>query len=241
VATLEIENLTVRYGRAVALHDVRLAIPDGEIVCLLGANGAGKTTLLNAISGLLPIAAGRILFDGRDISGLPGHHIVRRGLTHVPERRDLFPDMTVRENLMMGAYTRSDANIAGDFDQILAYFPQLRERLAQSAATLSGGEQQMLAIGRALMLRPKMMLLDEPSLGLAPQILDTIFDIVTAINREHGTAIFLVEQNTQVALAVSSFGYVLETGSIVAADEADTLLQSDLVRRSYLGISEPVT
>ncbi len=235
---LEIERLSVRHGNITALADVTLRVEPGATVCMLGANGAGKTTLLNTISGLLKAAAGTIRFDGREIVGARGHEIVRLGISHVPERRDLFPDMSVRENIMMGAYTRADDEVDADFDQVVTYFPILKERLSQIANTLSGGEQQMLAIGRALMAKPRLLLLDEPSLGLAPQVLDQIFEIIERINTENGTTIFLVEQNTQVALAVSSYGYVLETGKIVAEDKAANLLENDLIRRSYLGISE---
>lgn len=233
---LLVENLSVSYGRMQALRGVSLAVAAGEIVTLLGANGAGKSTLLAAISGLLPAQQGTIALEGRPIGGLRSDVIVRRGVALVPERRDLFSDMSVIENLEMGAYARSDAAaIRSDLDQVLGYFPVLAQRRRQLASTLSGGEQQMLAIGRALMLRPRLLLLDEPSLGVAPLILETIFAIVARINREQRTTILLVEQNTLVALTVANRAYVLETGRIVASGTSAELKTSDAIRRSYLG------
>jgi branched-chain amino acid transport system ATP-binding protein len=233
---LNVADLHVRYGRLHALQGVSLEVADRSIVALLGINGAGKSTLLSAIAGVVPIAAGRIRFEGEDIAGLPPHRIVRRGIALVPERRDLFPELSVAENLAMGAYARRDRQaVRADLERVCGYFPILRERSRQRAAMLSGGEQQMLAIGRALMARPRMLLLDEPSLGLAPRVLDAIFGIVERINREEGTAVFLVEQNTRLALAVAGFAYVLETGRVVAQGRSSELLDSELIRRSFLG------
>jgi branched-chain amino acid transport system ATP-binding protein len=233
---LSVADLHVRYGRLHALQGVTLEVAESSVVALLGVNGAGKSTLLAAIAGAVPVAAGRVVFDGRNIAGLPPHRIVRRGISLVPERRDLFPEMSVAENLAMGAYTRRDREgVRADLERVCGYFPILRERSHQRAAMLSGGEQQMLAIGRALMARPRMLLLDEPSLGLAPRVLDAIFGIVERINREERTTVLLVEQNTRLALTLARFAYVLETGRIVAQWASEKLLDSDLVRRSFLG------
>jgi len=212
-------------------------VPAGKIVALLGVNGAGKTTLLSAIAGLLPISGGTITLDGTDLVGLKPERVVRHSIALVPERRELFPEMTVAENLAMGAYLRSDrAAIRADLALAYDYFPALRPRRLQLSSTLSGGEQQMVAIARALMSRPKYLLLDEPSLGLSPVMLESIFEIIERINRDEGTTIFLVEQNTRVALSVSSYAYVLETGQVVAEGESAQLLDSDLIRRSFLGL-----
>ena len=232
---LSVSGLVVRYGAIEALHGIDLEVPAGKIVTLIGSNGAGKTTTLRALSGLLRPASGSVVFDGEPIGGLPPHEIVRRGVVQAPEGRGVFPNMTVDENLSLGAYARKDhAAIAADRQKALALFPRLRERLAQSAGTLSGGEQQMLAIARALLARPKLLLLDEPSLGLAPQVVATIFRIVRDINAE-GTTILLVEQNARMALSVSHLGCVLEVGRIVLRDEAKALASSDAVRKAYLG------
>jgi branched-chain amino acid transport system ATP-binding protein len=232
---LEVEGLVARYGRITALHGISLTIEAGEIVTLLGANGAGKTTTLRTISGLMAGAAGNVRFDGADITKLPAERIVRAGIGHAPEGRRVFPRMTVRENLFLGAYTRSGKReIADDTERILATFPRLRERLDQRAATLSGGEQQMLAIGRALMSRPRLLLLDEPSLGLAPLLIQTIFEVIADI-RSRGTAVLLVEQNARAALAVASRGYVLELGRIALAGTSADLLANDAVAAAYLG------
>jgi branched-chain amino acid transport system ATP-binding protein len=213
-------------------------VPEGRIVALLGVNGAGKTTLLSAIAGLVPISRGTIGLDGADLVGLKPERVVRHRIALVPERRELFAEMTVAENLAMGAYLRSDDDaVRGDLEQAYDYFPVLRSRRSQLSSTLSGGEQQMLAIARALMSRPKYLLLDEPSLGLSPVMLESIFEIIERINREEGTTIFLVEQNTRVALSVSSYAYVLETGQVVAEGASVELLDSDLVRRSFLGLA----
>jgi branched-chain amino acid transport system ATP-binding protein len=235
VALLEVEGLVARYGRITALNGISLTIEAGEIVTLLGANGAGKTTTLRTISGLMTAAAGSVRFDGADITKLPAERIVRAGIGHAPEGRRVFPRMTVRENLFLGAYTRNaKRDIADDTERILTTFPRLRERLDQRAATLSGGEQQMLAIGRALMSRPRLLLLDEPSLGLAPLLIQTIFEVIADI-RERGTAVLLVEQNARAALAVASRGYVLELGRIALEGTSRDLLANDAIAAAYLG------
>ena len=232
---LTLDNVQVSYGAIRALQNVSLQINAGEIVTLIGANGAGKSTTLRAISGLVPANAGRIVMEGKDITLLPADKIVKLGIGHSPEGRRVFANMTVRENLELGAYTRSDrAGIKQDFDRALSLFPRLQERIGQNAGTLSGGEQQMLAMGRALMARPKLLLLDEPSLGLAPFLVRDIFQIIRDINVQ-GTTVLLVEQNAHMALGVAHRGYVLETGSIVMADEAKALLANDAVKKAYLG------
>ena len=233
---LKVSDLHVYYGRLHALQGISLEIPTGGIVALLGVNGAGKSSLLGAIAGIVRATSGKVEFEGTDLSGLSADRIVRHGVSLVPERRDLFPEMSVAENLAMGAYSRKDVRAAAtDLERILDYFPILRERSRQRAAQLSGGEQQMLAIGRALMARPRVLLLDEPSLGLAPRMLDAIFGIIERINREDGTTVFLVEQNTHLALAVASFAHVIETGRLVADGTSAQLLGSDLIKRSFLG------
>jgi branched-chain amino acid transport system ATP-binding protein len=235
MALLEVDGLVARYGRITALEGISLAVEAGEIVTLIGANGAGKTTTLRAISGLVRPAAGTIRFDGRDISRLPPDEIVRAGISHSPEGRRVFPRMSVRENLELGAYTRtSKAEIAEDLERVLAIFPRLKERFAQKAGTMSGGEQQMLAIARALMSRPRVLLLDEPSLGLSPKLVQTIFEVIRDINRR-GTTILLIEQNARQALAVAARGYVLEVGRIAHEGAASALAASEAVRAAYLG------
>ena len=232
---LEITDLHVHYGAIHALHGISLGVEPGNIVTLIGANGAGKSTTLRAISGLLSPSAGRIVFDGKDITGWAPHRITALGLVHVPEGRGIFANLTVDENLDLGAFQRKDkAAIAKDRDKALELFPRIRERLKQSAGTLSGGEQQMLAIARALMAQPRMLLLDEPSLGLAPQIVQTIFRIIADINAA-GTTILLVEQNAHMALKAAHHGHVLEVGKIVLSDTAKALAASDQVREAYLG------
>ena len=226
--------LDVAYGQIRALKGVALAVGRGEIVALLGNNGAGKTTTLKTISGLLRPTSGTITLEGQPLAGVPPHEIVMRGLAHVPEGRRIFNRLTVRENLVMGAYTRRDAGIAADLDRVFALFPRLGERVAQVAGTLSGGEQQMLAIARALMLGPRLLLLDEPSMGLAPVLVEQIFDTIVDINRQ-GTTILLVEQNAAMALSIAHRGYVLETGSIALAGTAAELSDNADVRRAYLG------
>ncbi|WP_242340432.1 ABC transporter ATP-binding protein [Anaeromyxobacter sp. SG66] len=231
---LAIEDLHVFYGGIHALKGVALQVKRGEIVALLGNNGAGKTTTLKCISGLVSHRRGRITLDGRVLSGAPPHEIVLRGIAHVPEGRRIFNRLTVRENLGMGAYLRSDAGVSADLDRVFALFPILRERLGQSAGTLSGGEQQMLAIGRALMASPRLLLLDEPSMGLSPVLVERIFETIAGINRQ-GTTILLVEQNAAMALAVAHRGYVLETGTIALSGTAAELAENPQVKRAYLG------
>jgi branched-chain amino acid transport system ATP-binding protein len=231
---LEIEDLHVFYGEIQALEGVALQVRRGEIVTLLGNNGAGKTTTLKTISGLLAPRRGRVVLEGQPLSGMPAHDVVRRGIAHVPEGRRIFNRLTVRENLMMGAYPRNDEKIAADLDRAFALFPVLRERVAQVAGTLSGGEQQMLAIGRALMANPRLLLLDEPSMGLSPVLVERIFETILDINRQ-GTTILLVEQNAAMALAIAHRGYVLETGHIVLSGVAAELADNPDVRRAYLG------
>jgi branched-chain amino acid transport system ATP-binding protein len=235
---LEVDGLIARYGRITALGGISLRVEEGEIVTLIGANGAGKTTTLRAISGLVRPAAGTIRFEGRDLHGMAPNAIVRLGIGHAPEGRRVFPRMTVRENLELGAYTRTgNAEIAADLEAVLATFPRLRERLEQKAGTMSGGEQQMLAIGRAMMARPRLLLLDEPSLGLSPLFVQTIFGVIRSIN-QRGTTVLLIEQNAHQALAVASRGYVLETGRVVFEGTSAELLASAEVRAAYLGGGE---
>jgi branched-chain amino acid transport system ATP-binding protein len=232
---LRLEDVHVGYGEIPALKGVALQVQTGEIVALLGNNGAGKTTTLRTISGLLVPTRGALTLDDASLAGVPPHAIVRRGIAHVPEGRRIFNRLTVRENLMMGAFTRTDtASIEADLEKVLALFPRLEERITQVAGTLSGGEQQMLAIGRALMARPRLLLLDEPSMGLAPVLVEQIFDTVRDINRL-GTTILLVEQNAAMALAVAHRGYVIETGIIVLSGTAAELADNPDVRRAYLG------
>jgi branched-chain amino acid transport system ATP-binding protein len=230
---LSIEDLDVYYGRIQALRGVTLDVDDGEIVTLLGANGAGKTTTLRTISGQHQPAGGTITFDGYRIDGLAAHEVVSLGLSHVPEGRRIFPRMTVLENLKMGAYQRR-GSLTEDLNRVFELFPVLKERRSQDGGTLSGGEQQMLAIGRALMAGPRLLLLDEPSMGLAPMVVTKIFEILAEINAQ-GTTILLVEQNAAQALRVAARGYVLETGSVALSDRADTLLADNRVRSAYLG------
>ena len=234
---LEINDIHTYYGSIHALKGISLEVYEGEIVTLLGANGAGKTTTLRSINGLNRPRQGRILFEGRDITSVSAHDIVKRGIAQSPEGRRLFPRMSVTENLEMGAFQRNDrAGIREDMDRVFELFPRLKERRSQKAGTMSGGEQQMCAIGRALMARPKLLLLDEPSLGLAPIFVERIFDIVHTIN-EQGTSILLVEQNALMALEAANRGYVLETGRIVLADAAEALKTNEQVRKTYLGES----
>ena len=233
---LEVHNLSVQYGSITALHGISLSVPSEGIVTLIGGNGAGKTTTLRAISGMVKPTSGRILFDGQDITGLAPHEIVRRGLAHSPEGRLVFANLTVMENLRMGAYLQRDARwIASELDHVFGMFPRLRERREQQAGTLSGGEQQMLAIGRALMSRPRFLMLDEPSLGIAPLLVKEIFARLVELNRERSLPILLVEQNAHLALEVSSHGYVLETGRVLLSDRSSVLRDSPEVRSAYLG------
>ncbi|PYM27630.1 MAG: ABC transporter ATP-binding protein [Candidatus Rokuibacteriota bacterium] len=231
---LALEDLEVYYGEIHALKRVSLEVRDREIVALLGNNGAGKTTTLKTVSGLLAPRRGRVSFEGRPLTGVAPHEIVARGIAHVPEGRRIFNRLTVRENLLMGAYLRADGGIAADLERVFALFPRLHERLTQVAGTLSGGEQQMLAIGRALMARPKVLLLDEPSMGLAPVLVEQIFETIAEVNRQ-GTTILLVEQNAAMALSIANRGYVLETGSVVLSGTAAALGENSEVRRAYLG------
>ncbi|MFM8468617.1 MAG: ABC transporter ATP-binding protein [Limisphaerales bacterium] len=233
---LEVKNLSVSYGAIAALHGISLSVKQGDIVTLIGGNGAGKTTTLRAISGLQTAASGEVIYEGRDITRLPAHEIVKLGLAHVPEGRMVFANLTVLENLQMGAYLRSDrAGIAADLAYVFSVFPRLKEREKQISGTLSGGEQQMLAIGRALMSKPKFLMLDEPSLGIAPLLVKTIFEKIVEINREQGITILLVEQNANLALEVSRFGYVLETGRVILQDESAKLRTNPQVKSAYLG------
>ena len=232
---LEIDNLQVHYGAVRALHGISLRVDQGEIVTLIGANGAGKSTTLRTISGLVRGSGGAIRFNGEDITRIGPADIVKRGIGHSPEGRRVFADMSVRENLELGAYTRQDrAGIRSDMERILVLFPRLKERIAQTAGTLSGGEQQMLAMGRALMGRPKLLLLDEPSLGLAPFLVRDIFAIVRDLNKQ-GTTVMLVEQNAHMALGIAHRGYVLETGEVILSDSSSELLRNDEVKKAYLG------
>jgi branched-chain amino acid transport system ATP-binding protein len=232
---LIMNNIETYYGSIRALKGVSLEVPEGRTVTLLGANGAGKTTTLKTISGITPAARGTIEFMGQRIDQMAPEKIVRLGISHVPEGRQVFKDLTVTENLKMGAYTRKGRrDIEASLQRVYAYYPILQERRQQLAGTLSGGEQQMLAIGRALMARPRLLLLDEPSLGLAPKLVEEIFQIIKTINQE-GITVLLVEQNANKALHIAHYGYVLETGRLTLMDEAKKLLQNDHVRRSYLG------
>jgi branched-chain amino acid transport system ATP-binding protein len=232
---LELKNISVSYGRIEAIHDMSFSVEEGEIVTLIGANGAGKTTTMKTISGILNPSKGSILFDGEDITKMKAHIRVVRGISQAPEGRGIFPGMTVMENLDMGAFGRKDRSTMGeDFDRVFALFPRLAERKTQVGGTMSGGEQQMLAIGRALMSRPKLLLLDEPSLGLAPQVTETIFRTLRDVNAA-GVSILLVEQNAHLALNAAHYGYVLETGEVVMAGPGKALLDSPEIRKAYLG------
>ena len=234
---LELANVEASYGPVQALRGVTLAVPKGKIVTVLGANGAGKSTILKTISGIIDPNKGQIRFDGEEIQRRDPAWIVRRGIGHVPEGREVFPLLTVDENLRMGAYTRSDRDgITSDLEMVYAYFPILKERFRQEAGLLSGGQQQMLAISRALLSRPKLMLMDEPSLGLSPLLTQEIFRIIGLINRQQGTTILLVEQNANMALEVADYGYVLEVGRIVMEDTCKRLLEKEDVQEFYLGM-----
>jgi branched-chain amino acid transport system ATP-binding protein len=232
---LSVQKLSVSYGAIRALDEISLEVPRGSIVTLIGANGAGKTTTLRSISGLVP-GKGKITFEGQEILGWRPEKIVRAGLCHVPEGRMIFANLTVQENLQMGAYTRKDkAAFQKELDYVFGIFPRLKERRKQSAGTLSGGEQQMLAIGRALVSQPKFLMLDEPSLGIAPILVKTIFSKIVEINQERGITVLLVEQNANLAMEVATYGYVLETGKIILQDETAQLRQSPKVKSAYLG------
>ncbi|MBE1285082.1 MAG: ATP-binding cassette domain-containing protein [Rhodobacteraceae bacterium] len=233
---LEMKNIAVNYGKINAIRDISISVPAGKIVTIIGANGAGKTTTLRAMSGMMPIASGEITFEGHRIDHLPAHKIVANGIAHVPEGRRIFPDMTVEENLRTGAFLRKDTDvIENDLEDVFKRFPRLRERRTQLAKTMSGGEQQMLAIGRALMSRPRLLLMDEPSMGLAPVIVEEIAQIVEEIN-EQGLSVVLVEQNAELALELADYAYVLETGNSALEGPANELHDNEHVRAAYLGI-----
>ena len=238
-AQLQVRNLESYYGPVLAVRGISLDVPAGAIVALLGANGAGKTTVLKTISGVLQPDKGTVRFAGEAIARQEPDAIVRRGIVHVPEGREIFPLLSVAQNLAMGAYSRTDRAVPDDIERVLGYFPILRERLAQSAGTLSGGQQQMLALARGLMARPKLMLLDEPSLGLSPRLVRDIFGVIRRLNRDRGIGMLLVEQNARLALDTADFGYVMETGRIVLDGPAETLRQSRDVQEFYLGGSPP--
>lgn len=235
MALLEIENLEVNYGMIKALKGVSFEVNKGEIIALIGANGAGKTTTLHAISGILPSTSGEIIYNGQNITKTPAHKIVKLGISQVPEGRRVFSQLSVFENLLMGAYTRRDkSEINEDLEKIYERFPRLEERKNQIAGTLSGGEQQMLAMGRALMSKPEIILLDEPSMGLSPIFVSEIFDIIKALN-EGGTTVLLVEQNAKKALSIADRAYVLETGNVVLSGKAENIMNDDTVKKAYLG------
>jgi branched-chain amino acid transport system ATP-binding protein len=232
---LEIEGVYTAYDKADVLEGISLKVEPGRITCLLGSNGSGKTTLIRSILGLTPARAGHIAFNGQDITALPTHKVIAAGVACIPEGRKVFPKLTVEENLRLGAYTRRDREVAQDFERVYGYFPRLKERFRQQAGTLSGGEQQMLAISRALMLRPKLLLLDEPSFGLAPLVVQEIFRILRAINRQEGMSMLLVEQNASIALELADQAYLLETGRIIMAGASGVISRDESVRRAYLG------
>lgn len=231
---LKVDSIQTKYGSIYALKGINLVVNEGEIVTIIGANGAGKSTTLNTISGIVRSLAGSITFNGVDITHMPTDKIVESGLVQVPEGREIFPNLTVLENIKLGAYLRKDKNIKDDIEYVTSFFPRLSERFNQLGGTLSGGEQQMLAIARALMSKPKLLLMDEPSLGLAPKFVHGIFDVIKKIN-EQGTTVLLVEQNATLALSVASRGYVMETGKIVLEDKAENLMNNESVKAAYLG------
>ena len=235
---LTLRNIETYYGPIMAIRGVSLEVPEGSIVTVLGANGAGKTTILKAISGVMDLQKGSITFEGKEIRNMDPDRVMRLGIGHVPEGREIFPFLTVRENLLMGAYTRTDSGIEADIEEVYGYFPRLRERAGQAAGSMSGGEQQMLAIGRALMAKPRLLLLDEPSLGLSPKLVKEIFEIVGRINKEKKTTILLVEQNANVALHAADYGYVLEVGRIVMEDTCARLLEKEDIKEFYLGMKQ---
>jgi branched-chain amino acid transport system ATP-binding protein len=236
---LKVANLETYYGPIMAIRGVSFEVQAGSIVTILGSNGAGKTTVLKTVSGVMDPQKGTVLFEGREIQRMDPDKVMRLGISHVPEGREVFPFLSVRENLNMGAYTRRDADeVARDLETVFGYFPVLKERADQRAGSLSGGEQQMLAISRALMARPKVILLDEPSLGLSPKLVKDIFEIIVRINRERGVTILLVEQNANMALKVGDYGYVLEVGRIVMADTCARLVEKEDIKEFYLGIKQ---
>ncbi len=232
---LDVTNLEVKYGAIVALRGVSLSVKEGQIVTMIGANGAGKTTLLRAISGLIEVSSGSIALNGASITNLPAHKVVGLGISHSPEGRMIFANLSVRENLQMGAYLRKDqSGIQSDLKRVFSLFPRLKERVNQQGGTLSGGEQQMLAVGRALMARPRVLLLDEPSLGIGPILVKAIFQTILEINRELGMTILLVEQNAHLALKIAEYGYVLETGSISLEGPSSEIARNEQVKKAYL-------
>jgi branched-chain amino acid transport system ATP-binding protein len=236
MAMLEIENLHTYYGNIHALKGISLTVEKGEIVTLIGANGAGKTTTLRTISGLLHPREGAMMLEGESIVGVPAHQLVYQGIAMVPEGRGIFAKMSVQENLEMGAFSRSDkTSISSSFERVFSLFPRLRERRSQVAGTLSGGEQQMLATGRAMMTNPRILLMDEPSMGLAPVLVEAIFDTIVQINKQEGLTVLLVEQNALMALSIANRGYVLQTGTIVLSDTAQKLTTNEMVQKAYLG------
>ncbi len=234
MAMLEVNGLNVYYGLIHALHDVSFHVNEGEVVALIGANGAGKTTILHTVSGLLAAKSGSVVFEGRDITRKPGHSIVKLGMGHVPEGRRVFPGLTVAENLRMGAFTRPKGEIAASLAEVYEWFPRLEERKNQPAGTLSGGEQQMLAMGRAMMSKPRILLLDEPSMGLSPLFVGEVFKIIEKVSAA-GTTVLLVEQNAKKALSIANRAYVLETGNIIKEGVASELLNDDAIKKAYLG------
>ena len=234
MAMLEVKDINVYYGLIHALHDVSFEVNEGEIVALIGANGAGKTTTLHTVSGLLQAKSGNVIFEGNDITKKPGHSIVKLGMGHVPEGRRVFAGLTVAENLRMGAYTRPKSEIAGSLKEVYEWFPRLEERKNQAAGTLSGGEQQMLAMGRAMMSKPRILLMDEPSMGLSPLFVGEIFKIIEKVSAA-GTTVLLVEQNAKKALSIADRAYVLETGRIIKEGVASDLLNDDAIKKAYLG------
>ncbi|MCH2569323.1 MAG: ABC transporter ATP-binding protein [Pseudomonadales bacterium] len=238
MSLLTLANIETYYGPIMAIHGVSLTVEEGQIAILLGANGAGKTTVLKTISGAMDPQKGKVLFDDQEIQGKDPDEVARMGVAHVPEGREVFPFLTVKENLLMGAYSRSDGEIADDIDMVLEYFPVLKEKAAQQSAFLSGGQQQMLAIGRALMLRPRLMLLDEPSLGLSPRLVSEIAEIVRRLNEEQSVTMLLVEQNARMALDIGDYGFVLEVGRIVMEDTCERLKNAEDIQEFYLGMKD---
>ncbi len=234
-ALLSVDNLSAGYGKIRALHGVSLRVPQARIVCVLGANGAGKTTLMRALSGLLPVSDGQAIFDGQSIANVPAESLVRRGIAHVPQGRMVFAQLTVRDNLVLGGYTRPAAEVRDDIDRVLGYFPRLKERITSRAGTLSGGEQQMLAIARGLLAKPRVLMLDEPSMGVAPILKDAIFETLRDIRDRENLTLLIVEQDADIALDISDEGYVIETGRVVMQGPAAELAGNEDIRRAYLG------
>ena len=234
-ALLSVDALSAGYGKVRALHGVSLRVPQASIVCVLGANGAGKTTLLRALSGLLPVSGGQAQFDGQSIANVPAETLVRRGIAHVPQGRMVFAQLSVRDNLVLGGYTRRAAEVRDDIDRVLEYFPRLKERITSRAGTLSGGEQQMLAIARGLLAKPRLLMLDEPSMGVAPILKDAIFETLRAIRDREQLTLLIVEQDADIALDIADEGYVIETGRVVMQGPAAELVGNEDIRRAYLG------